>query len=211
MGLMDFFKRGGDDPQRKLMRMPLRELRERRIEVDMTLKSAFRQIEKLRAEYDETIEKGRASSSENEMKLLASEAKKIRQRIELHQRDFDGLKDALENLDALITIREGVGDNTQRVEKELQSLIGLSQHEFSKALQAKSAEYERSRIRMKERDGTLTDYASTRGSAEEESPELAMMRQGREPSLAKPVEPPVPEKQTETKAEKKQTVTEEQE
>lgn len=208
MGIADFFRRD-DDPQRKLMRMPLRDLREKRIEIDMGLKSAFHQIEKLRAEYDRLIEAGRAVASDNEQRLLASDAKKVRQRIELHQRDFDGLKDALENIDMLIIIREGAGEKAQQVDRDLQGLTNLSAHEFSKALRSKAAEYEKSRLRMKDRDSAIAEYSEGRTMGEDDSPELAMMRRDREPTLAKAIKRPATETQPEAQKPATETVKEE--
>lgn len=188
MGLLDRFRRN-DDPMVKLAKTPLVELREKRIELGMQLQQTKSRIDRLRSQFDEIIEKGQATSNENELKVLEKEAKLVQKEMKLRQDDFDGLNASLENLDNLILVREGVGDKPAEVQRLIDQLSGLSLQEQARLLQQKTRATEEAKVKAKERQEIFDAYTEAPSArpteVEAESDIMRMMKAGREPSLAK--------------------------
>lgn len=178
-GLVPF---GRSDPARKLERLPVDKLAEEETRLGIRAESINLELNRLRQQYDHHTRPRRAGETDNDVRLRASKAKRLKPQIDVLQSDFNSLLQQQEFVGALIH-RKSSGMQAIKGQERIDDLSGgLSPRELEKALQERQRQAEVARAKTERLRGHASDPAPFAEAPGGMSEEERLINLGAEPA-----------------------------
>lgn len=179
---------GRSDPAKKLDRLPVDKLAEEETRLGIRAEHINLELNKLRQQYDHHTRPRKPGETDNDVRLRASKAKRLKPQIDLLQNDFNSLLQQQEYVGALISQKTS-GVQAIEGQKRIDTLSGnLSARDLEKALQERQKKAEIAKAKTDRMRTHATDTSGSGGDGEM-SEEERLINMGAEPAWDDVAEP----------------------